>query len=633
MHTTTLKSWYFLLAISISLFSTAQTPVNGYARITAVAGTTLTVTSVNETYDTFEDGEYVIVMQMQDDVIGGNTGNSASFGTLAAISSAGLYEVARISSHTESSGLPVSVTLTSALVNTYHTGANSALQLISYPVFGSPNYTISSAVNAVPWNGTTGGVVAMWITGTLTLNSSISVSAQGFRGGTKNTPNGYTTCDPLTYTTALATRYAGKGEGIYKSTSTTYQAARGRIINGGGGGNDVNAGGGGGGNYFAGGDGGIGWIPAGTGCVPTVGGLGGAPLVGYISVGRVFMGGGGGGGHENDNVGTVGANGGGVILLRANSIATSGTCTNRSISADGGTATDAVNDGSGGGGAGGSIVLQVNSYSITVSCPMVISSSGGNGGSSVTTGTHGGGGGGGQGVVIFSSAQPSSNVTTTTNSGTGGTSCTGCPASNNATNGGGPNNSGIITGSSGPLPIELLRFTGALNGNEVDLDWSTATETNNDYFIIERAGADGVASEIGMVDGAGNSHALIEYAFVDKTPLPGANYYRLRQVDFNGTFSYSNWVFVNFEPDDHYVRLYPNPAATGEVQAELINYRGKTVLVRVTDAFGRIISEETTAPQEWSSVLRLDLSQQASGFYNVQVVCGNDVRNMKLLVK
>ncbi|HTF06458.1 MAG TPA: T9SS C-terminal target domain-containing protein, partial [Bacteroidia bacterium] len=328
------SGWMMAALIAMPSVVGAQTPVNGYGRVAAIAGSTLTVTNVSETYDTFEDGEFVIVMQMQDDVIGGNTGNSATFGDVSAIQSAGLYEVAIIASHTEVSFLPNTITLASALSNTYHTGVNACVQIISYPTLGSPNYTSpASGISASLWDGNTGGVTAFRVNGILTIGGSINADGAGFRGGSKNVTNGYTGCDGTTYRTTVGTRYAGKGEGIYLNTNAGYAAGRGKMLNGGGGGNDVNAGGAGGGNYSAGGDGGIGWTPAGTGCSPGVGGLGGTFLSAYISGSRLFMGGGGGGGHENDGVGTAGSNGGGLVLIRANSIATSGICANRTISA------------------------------------------------------------------------------------------------------------------------------------------------------------------------------------------------------------------------------------------------------------------------------------------------------------
>lgn len=619
------KLQYRLFAILFSIVQgvalCAQTPVNGYARVTAIAGNVLTLSNVSETYDTFEDGEYVIVMQMQDNVLG-NTSASASFGnSTATLLSAGLYEVAVIQTHTESASLPTTITVAAALSNTYSTGANSRVQVISYPSLGTPNYTSpASGINAVAWDGNTGGVVAFLVNGTLTLGGNITADGAGFRGGAKNTPNGYTTCDATTFATSVATRYAAKGEGIYLNTTAAYNAARGKMLNGGGGGNDVNAGGGGGGNYSSGGDGGIGWTPSGVGCSPGVGGLGGLGLAGFISGGRLFMGGGGGGGHENDGVGSTGGNGGGIILIRATTLTTGGVCS-RSITANGATPANAVNDGSGGAGAGGTILLQITTYSITGTCPLTVSASGGNGGNSVTTGAHGGGGGGGQGAVIFSGTQPTTNVTTQTNAGIGGSSCLTCTSSQNGVGGTGPNNQGILTGNPNPLPVELLSFTGHANGNQVDLIWETASEINNAYFMVERSDVSGNTNELGRVQGAGTTSMLHSYAFTDPAPNAGVNYYRLRQVDFDGKVNYSDWIAVEFQPADHYVTVFPNPT-TGAFQLSLQGYNRQWTTVQVTDITGRTVSCNSFLVQDDFTTALLDLSGENSGVYFVTVTSG-----------
>ncbi|MBA3972221.1 MAG: hypothetical protein H0X46_08780, partial [Bacteroidetes bacterium] len=109
-----------------------------------------------------------------------------------------------------------------------------------------------------------------------------------------------------------------------------------------------------------------------------------------------------------------------------------------------------------------------------------------------------------------------------------------------------------------PLPIELLSFTGysASNGNQ--LTWSTATEINNDYFDIERSSNGADFSKIGTLDGNGNSITTIVYNFTDATPLTGINYYRLKQVDYNGSFSYSNMISINGTFFENPIQVYPN---------------------------------------------------------------------------
>lgn len=97
------------------------------------------------------------------------------------------------------------------------------------------------------------------------------------------------------------------------------------------------------------------------------------------------------------------------------------------------------------------------------------------------------------------------------------------------------------------LPIELLSFTGHKTLDGVELDWTTATERDNDYFTLLRSADAENCEPIGFVDGAGNSTSAISYSFVDDEPLPGLNYYQLQQTDWNGDSTLSHVVAVQFQ--------------------------------------------------------------------------------------
>ena len=132
---------YFLIVVFFSGAIKAQI-LNGYAKVTAisVAKTTLSVTNVNEASHTFTVGGQVVVMQMQDDVIGTNTTNISSFGNLGSIANAGVYEIKIISGRSPATGTPTTITLSSGLINTFNTGVNSSIQLITLRDLGA-NYT------------------------------------------------------------------------------------------------------------------------------------------------------------------------------------------------------------------------------------------------------------------------------------------------------------------------------------------------------------------------------------------------------------------------------------------------------------------------------------------------------------
>lgn len=115
-----------------------------------------------------------------------------------------------------------------------------------------------------------------------------------------------------------------------------------------------------------------------------------------------------------------------------------------------------------------------------------------------------------------------------------------------------------VGNSSDPLPVSLLYFTAEVITNEhVRLKWETVSEQNNDRFELERSSDGIVFNIIGIVDGNGNTNESINYSFDDKFPLYGINYYRFRQVDYDGKWEYSNMVAVTLlEETDIPIYIY-----------------------------------------------------------------------------
>jgi hypothetical protein len=149
------------------------------------------------------------------------------------------------------------------------------------------------------------------------------------------------------------------------------------------------------------------------------------------------------------------------------------------------------------------------------------------------------------------------------------------------------------------LPVELISFTAVPGDNSsVELNWITATEINNDYFTIERS-IDALNWEnVTQVDGNGNTNAAINYDAWDYMPYSGISYYRLKQTDFDGQFSYSNIVAVNLSANNEIIIL-PNPVTnellvwSSEVgdQAEITIYNilGETVYTKhLSSDIGRL---------------------------------------------
>ena len=601
--------------------------VNAYANVTNLTGNTATINHVNESADTYEDGERVMIIQVQDNVIG-NTSNTINFGNLGSIQSAGLYEFATIASHTETGNTPTSLTFTTPLVNTYHTGPNSRVQIVSYPTLGNPNYATANDITALPWDGNIGGIIAFRVHGILTLNHNVIADRIGFRGGARsNNQNGPAcTNTPLT---SSSVEYGEKGEGIYRRTNNGFGRGRGKILNGGGGSNHHNGGGGGGSNFSAGGAGGTGWNHGSTcSAANSAGGIGGIDLSAFISANRLFLGGGGGGGQQNNSVGTTGARGGGLIFLQANELRTVGTCTNRRISANGGHSSDAGNDGAGGAGGGGAIVMNISNYNIPNSCDVAVSANGGNGGRVNSGGIHGGGGGGGQGVVLYTTAAPTSNITTTTLVGVGGCNNNSNPCDNQASPGQGANNSGIITEIL--LPVEFESFIAIWKDADqaVQLDWTTISEENSAYFVVERS-HDAIHFEaINNQMSTENSNALVRYQYQDKSPLGGLSYYRIRQVDQNGSSSYSTLRAVETPSELQNIVVYPNPAKDKLTIESVTNHTPINYALYAVE--GRKVKVDM---EEEGASKHLLTGELPRGVYVLRVELGNNTRNIKVVLQ
>ena len=358
--------------------------VNSYVAVSAVTVNSATVTAIGP----FQVGDKVLIIQMKGATI--TTSNTVAFGTITALGNAGNFEFATISSISGNT-----VTFSSNLCKTYT--PSGKVQLVKVPVY--TNATIVGTVTAQPWNGTTGGIVAIEATNSITFNANINVSGQGFLGGAVFT--GWFGCNDPNY----ANQNAGKkGEGI-AIPPVTLDANRAPLANGGGGSNSGNPGAGGGGNGGIGGRGGNEFY--GSCQLNASFGLGGkAPS---YTLFKAFLGGGGGGGYKDNGLNaTAGANGGGMVFL------TSPTINGNNFTVDARGANVIGNtdsEGAGGGGAGGYVHYMCSNTTSTMNLDL----RGGNGGNIFSTlwssACHGPGGGGGGGAVSYQQAAIPANLT------------------------------------------------------------------------------------------------------------------------------------------------------------------------------------------------------------------------------
>lgn len=183
---------------------------------------------------------------------------------------------------------------------------------------------------------------------------------------------------------------------------------------------------------------------------------------------------------------------------------------------------------------------------------------------------------------------------------------------------------GIGDGSPGgsSLPIELLSFTAeATSHQQVRLDWVTAMEIENDYFTVERS-ADGKDFEtLETIEGAGNSINTLRYHTYDNLPLDGTSYYRLKQTDFDGTYTYSALRSVSIKEalPETTINVYPNPS-NGSFKVEVSGINTATS-IQITDIQGRLVYQGAVDAQGDHATLSLYLSQVLQpGYYQLHLV-------------
>lgn len=109
------------------------------------------------------------------------------------------------------------------------------------------------------------------------------------------------------------------------------------------------------------------------------------------------------------------------------------------------------------------------------------------------------------------------------------------------------------------LPVTLTNFTAAAEGKKVKIKWATASENNNDYFTIQRSVKQNEWTDLEKIKGAGNSSIAKEYESYDKFPIAGISYYRIKQTDLDGKFTFSSISAVNVEPGSENISVFPSP--------------------------------------------------------------------------
>ncbi len=169
------------------------------------------------------------------------------------------------------------------------------------------------------------------------------------------------------------------------------------------------------------------------------------------------------------------------------------------------------------------------------------------------------------------------------------------------------------------LPVELTYFKAKQKAGTVELTWQTAAEINNDFFEVQRSGNADHWETVARINGAGNSTQSLDYALTDRFPLSGQSYYRLRQVDFNGEFRYSEVAAIAAAPGgESTLAVYPNPVS------DLLTIEGPSEQledIAILDLLGRRVNRVAIV-REAATRCSADLSGLPSGVYLLRTADG-----------
>ncbi len=159
-----------------------------------------------------------------------------------------------------------------------------------------------------------------------------------------------------------------------------------------------------------------------------------------------------------------------------------------------------------------------------------------------------------------------------------------------------------------PLPIELLSFDAVKHdASSVFVDWQTASEIGNDYFTVQRSKNIEDWENVTIVPALENTNTLSYYNIFDYQPYLGISYYRLKQTDYNGMYSYSDIKEVNFG-ETNQISIHPNPTQG------IVNIIGDDIIsVEILDMNGRLIKKT-------KNINIIDLSEEANGVYHIRLL-------------
>lgn len=184
------------------------------------------------------------------------------------------------------------------------------------------------------------------------------------------------------------------------------------------------------------------------------------------------------------------------------------------------------------------------------------------------------------------------------------------------------------------LPVELISFKAEKRENQVMLNWATASELNNEKFEIEHSTDNKPFEKIGEVEGNITTLQVSNYSFNHERPTVGVNYYRLKQIDFDGQFEYSKVISLNFKGKNGEIgEFYPSPSKSGLVNLDYISQTDEEITVSVFDMTGKLLVNQTQSIARGNNNLSFDFLELNTGIYIVKIGDERNPTHRKLIIK
>ncbi|MBK8194640.1 MAG: T9SS type A sorting domain-containing protein [Lewinellaceae bacterium] len=185
--------------------------------------------------------------------------------------------------------------------------------------------------------------------------------------------------------------------------------------------------------------------------------------------------------------------------------------------------------------------------------------------------------------------------------------------------GAGPSDGSVTVICLGALPVKLTDFKALIHSEGVRLFWSTATEKDNLGYDIERSGDNRNWTTLGFVPGNGTSASPNTYDFMDRDPLAGVNYYRLKQMDTDGKYEYSPMVIADVRANALSFEVYPNPSTTGALTFRTVSQIDGEALLEMFDWVGYKVYKEQIQLFQGTMAYPVSMATYPKGTYTARL--------------